>query len=427
TNSRVVSNTEMALSVAFPLATMNGAEPMMAFDTSSTFPTLSCGAHLVSVKTEPGLFDETMEASYLNTTYTELSTANFLQLKQGQTELYPDSMRGESDTLASWTYRHPEHWGTGEVLDWLYCLADTEGFDGALFRGEAYQRLSGKQLCAMTLADFLTIDQNYGGFVHDVFKRLLDGTNFKKPSPPEMFKSDVLGNVPDFDFLNSAVDRTTPSRPISASSPSADTNLSVYMEHDQVKVTLDGYVYDIDIPNKAFDHIDDSDGYISGSEGDLDRSNSMSSEVFDHQLLPEDEESADLDVFCRKPQTPSVSSDSGCEEEEKRTTPRRRPASTSKGNHLWEFVRDLLKDPVFNPSLLKWEDKEEGVFKFVQSEAVAQMWGRKKNNPGMTYEKLSRAMRFCRSAGYFDSVPKTGRFPKKLCFKFGQKAHGWRD
>jgi hypothetical protein len=60
---------------------------------------------------------------------------------------------------------------------------------------------------------------------------------------------------------------------------------------------------------------------------------------------------------------------------------------------LWEFVRDLLKDPQFNPSLLKWEDKELGVFKFVQSEAVAAMWGRKKNNPGMTYEKLSRAMR----------------------------------
>ena len=65
----------------------------------------------------------------------------------------------------------------------------------------------------------------------------------------------------------------------------------------------------------------------------------------------------------------------------------------SRGNHLWEFVRDLLKDTRFNPSLLKWEDREQGVFKFVQSEAVAQMWGRKKNNPGMTYEKLSRAMR----------------------------------
>jgi len=67
--------------------------------------------------------------------------------------------------------------------------------------------------------------------------------------------------------------------------------------------------------------------------------------------------------------------------------------TVSKGNHLWEFIRDLLKDSKYNPHLLRWEEKETGVFRFVQSEAVAQMWGRKKNNPGMTYEKLSRAMR----------------------------------
>ncbi|KAH9491000.1 hypothetical protein Btru_032442 [Bulinus truncatus] len=67
--------------------------------------------------------------------------------------------------------------------------------------------------------------------------------------------------------------------------------------------------------------------------------------------------------------------------------------ATKNGNHLWEFVRDLLRDPKSNPKLLKWEDKENGVFRFVQSEAVAQLWGEKKNNPQMTYEKLSRAMR----------------------------------
>lgn len=65
----------------------------------------------------------------------------------------------------------------------------------------------------------------------------------------------------------------------------------------------------------------------------------------------------------------------------------------TKGNHLWEFVRDLLKDPQCNPLLLKWEDKSEGVFRFVKSERVAELWGKKKNNSQMTYEKLSRAMR----------------------------------
>lgn len=108
--------------------------------------------------------------------------------------------------------------------------------------------------------------------------------------------------------------------------------------------------------------------------------------------------------------------------------PRRsRNKSSKTGNHLWEFVRDLLRDPKFNPRLLKWEDKENGVFRFVQSEQVAQLWGEKKNNPHMTYEKLSRAMRFCRKTGFFNAVPRTGKFPKKLCFMFGDKAHGWKD
>lgn len=96
---------------------------------------------------------------------------------------------------------------------------------------------------------------------------------------------------------------------------------------------------------------------------------------------------------------PSVSSDEGLGPDEPiariETKPKkgRRVGQGSKGNHLWEFVRDLLKDSTLNPALLRWEDKESGVFRFVQSEAVAKMWGRKKNNPGMTYEKLSRAMR----------------------------------
>ncbi|ESO91769.1 hypothetical protein LOTGIDRAFT_121767, partial [Lottia gigantea] len=97
----------------------------------------------------------------------------------------------------------------------------------------------------------------------------------------------------------------------------------------------------------------------------------------------------------------------------------------SKGNHLWEFVRDLLKDSSVNPSYLKWEDKSTGVFRFVNSEAIARLWGKKKNNKQMTYEKLSRAMRL--SFMYFFIGLEDGKFPKKLCFKFGPKAHGWQE
>lgn len=60
---------------------------------------------------------------------------------------------------------------------------------------------------------------------------------------------------------------------------------------------------------------------------------------------------------------------------------------------LWEFIRDLLLNDRTNPSFIRWERREDGVFKFVQSDKVAKMWGERKQNPKMTYEKLSRAMR----------------------------------
>uniref|UniRef100_A0A452HUA0 Uncharacterized protein n=1 Tax=Gopherus agassizii TaxID=38772 RepID=A0A452HUA0_9SAUR len=65
-----------------------------------------------------------------------------------------------------------------------------------------------------------------------------------------------------------------------------------------------------------------------------------------------------------------------------------------RGTHLWEFIRDILLHPELNEGLMKWEDRREGIFKFLRSEAVAQLWGQKKKNSSMTYEKLSRAMRW---------------------------------
>ncbi len=65
----------------------------------------------------------------------------------------------------------------------------------------------------------------------------------------------------------------------------------------------------------------------------------------------------------------------------------------TKGNKLWEFIRDALKDPDTCPAVVRWEDPNEGVFRIVESEKLARLWGEKKNNQKMTYEKLSRAMR----------------------------------
>ena len=79
----------------------------------------------------------------------------------------------------------------------------------------------------------------------------------------------------------------------------------------------------------------------------------------------------------------------------------RRPAysvvvvAESRTPHLWKFMRALLEDCTYNPALIRWECRSEGVFRIVpgQSRNVARLWGAKKNNPTMTFDKLSRSLR----------------------------------
>ncbi|XP_050409037.1 ETS-related transcription factor Elf-3 isoform X1 [Patella vulgata] len=326
-----------------------------------------------------------------------------------------------ANNLLSWTTKHPENWSDSEILDWVFFVADKQRFDGSKVCGEAYQNLSGDKLCSMTRNDFLNVDPFFGSAMYDLFRQLVDTASFSAPTKPETFNYDPV-YVP------------FPSSDDTAFVPGDGSNTDLV----DFSVLIGGYKYDFDVEKNLFPETSDQ-GYVSG-ESDQEQDWGMQApNAYDCLSAEEEMEINPLSMIpCNKVfQTPkrrmvthSVSSEEGdslgCQDT-RPPRPNKARSGGSKGNHLWEFVRDLLKDNTVNPSLLKWEDKSIGVFRFVNSEAVAQMWGRKKNNRQMTYEKLSRAMRFCRSAGYFETIPKNGRFPKKLCFKFGPKAHGWQD
>uniref|UniRef100_A0A8C0EX61 E74 like ETS transcription factor 5 n=1 Tax=Bubo bubo TaxID=30461 RepID=A0A8C0EX61_BUBBB len=79
--------------------------------------------------------------------------------------------------------------------------------------------------------------------------------------------------------------------------------------------------------------------------------------------------------------------------------------------HLWEFVRDLLLSPEENGGVLEWGDRGQGIFRVVKSEALAKMWGPRKKNDRMTYEKLSILE----------------RVDRRLVYKFGKNAHRWQE
>uniref|UniRef100_M3XK83 ETS domain-containing protein n=1 Tax=Latimeria chalumnae TaxID=7897 RepID=M3XK83_LATCH len=94
---------------------------------------------------------------------------------------------------------------------------------------------------------------------------------------------------------------------------------------------------------------------------------------------------------------------------------------TAQSIHLWEFVRDLLLNSREGCNILRWEDRREGVFRVMKSDVLAQLWGERKRNKCMSYEKLSRALRHYYKTGILERVD--GR----LRYKFGEKAHGWRE
>ena len=63
---------------------------------------------------------------------------------------------------------------------------------------------------------------------------------------------------------------------------------------------------------------------------------------------------------------------------------------------LYVFIRNLLHNPAYNPSVVAWVDEAGGCFKVTNTSEFAKTWGRMKSNRSeeMNYEKMSRAMRY---------------------------------
>ncbi|XP_074652430.1 GA-binding protein alpha chain-like [Tubulanus polymorphus] len=78
---------------------------------------------------------------------------------------------------------------------------------------------------------------------------------------------------------------------------------------------------------------------------------------------------------------------------------------------LWQFLLELLTDKECR-EVIHWVG-DEGEFKLNHPELVAQMWGSRKNKPNMTYEKLSRALRY-----YYDGDMIAKVHGKRFVYQF---------
>uniref|UniRef100_H2TUM6 ETS variant transcription factor 7 n=1 Tax=Takifugu rubripes TaxID=31033 RepID=H2TUM6_TAKRU len=59
---------------------------------------------------------------------------------------------------------------------------------------------------------------------------------------------------------------------------------------------------------------------------------------------------------------------------------------------LWDYVYHLLCDNRYQ-EYIRWEDQDRLVFRVVDPNGLARLWGHHKRRDNMTYEKLSRALR----------------------------------
>jgi hypothetical protein len=93
--------------------------------------------------------------------------------------------------------------------------------------------------------------------------------------------------------------------------------------------------------------------------------------------------------------------------------PQRRKSGTKK---ITQWILSLLRDPDYNPRVISWDNEEKGVFYITDTAKFAKLWGMRKKNPSMNYEKLSRAMRYYYKNGELIAVD------KRTTYQFGSKS-----
>ena len=88
---------------------------------------------------------------------------------------------------------------------------------------------------------------------------------------------------------------------------------------------------------------------------------------------------------------------------------------------LWEFLLELLANPTYEP-YIQWRNREHGLFKILNSEVVAALWGKHKHRTNMNFDKMARAMRYYYGKNILDKGANGGRLEYE--FRSGSK---WKD
>ncbi|XP_069559330.1 ETS-related transcription factor Elf-3 [Brachyistius frenatus] len=328
-----------------------------------------------------------------------------------------------SSNISGQWYRqvNPHYWTADHVLEWLSDHVESTKFDASTL-SLAFCAMDGHTLCQMKQDQIIGVfGPQLGPILHQSLQEYKTKYELQNLSVPELNETCKL--------LDHFLDNLN--------FPLLSTIRIGQAEEAFVKKEFD-YRDDYDLTCLTMTPLGDNE-YLSDNQSDSEYSSSSNSGMFGFANSGSSQSGSsesDLELSC--PVTPKVhiKSEKG---ESRLKRPRGRPPKINRdhgttiydnpkknkhaprGTHLWEFIRDILMHPERNQGLMKWEDRHEGIFKFLKSEAVARMWGQKKKNSSMTYEKLSRAMRYYYKREILERVD--GR---RLVYKFGKNSSGWK-
>ncbi|KJH43386.1 Ets-domain protein [Dictyocaulus viviparus] len=359
---------------------------------------------------------------------------------------YKPIPNNEKVDLARFRVKDPVEWLVDDVVSWMLDVAKRHGIPFEEMNMHKFANLTGQQLIAMSEQNFVDRDPIWGPLIYnELRKNLAEDTSvideiMKKYNADEDNATTVSAGpstsydipkthlaaptaspiVPQFQSLSQSLNHTlnqTLNHGIQLS-PNLSQNLQQTLNHSLATSLAAGLSTGLSPVNLGIVHNGLSPGSplvgaqlqskISPLPSDM-TSYSTNAVATRSEFEGSEERRSIVDSKIRK-----------CKDGKAR-----KRSQHTKGNKLWEFIRDALKNPITCPSVVRWEDPIEGVFRIVESEKLARLWGERKNNTKMTYEKLSRAMRTYYEKQILVPVPKTGLYPKKLVYKFGPSAHGW--
>ncbi|OCT94564.1 ETS-related transcription factor Elf-3 isoform X1 [Xenopus laevis] len=304
-----------------------------------------------------------------------------------------------------WASEMPDIWSQQQVMDWISYNVEKNKWDASTMDTSQCE-MDGQRLCQLSKEDMTRIFGGLGDKLYDHLCQLREWPSSCDSSPGEYeLKFHLTKDPSDWDLICDFI-------------KNEDNQLGIKkeIEYDDFSIKMTDYGYYPDPISPA-------------------SSRSCGSGMEAYSPQTRDSVGSDLEVEVKNPRDDfsSCNKNDGALNKRRRGRPRKlnsdsrdileskKSKNSARGTHLWEFIRDILLHPDLNQGLLKWEDRSEGVFKFLRSEAVAQLWGQKKKNSSMTYEKLSRAMRYYYKREILERVD--GR---RLVYKFGKNASGWR-